>query len=160
MSDVIVPDDGPTLPGAFEVVVKVRSEHTEGVMGVVEETIPAGRLIPPHTHQNDVWVYVLSGQIGVLVGDNVVHADSGRWALKPRNVVHAMWNPGQEAARVVEVLTPGGSERWFEELASLVPEDSAGFEAACRRHGIQFLSDSPWTAELRRRFNLIVGPLP
>jgi hypothetical protein len=28
MPGVIVPDDGPTLPGAFDVVVKVRSEHT------------------------------------------------------------------------------------------------------------------------------------
>jgi quercetin dioxygenase-like cupin family protein len=38
-------------------------------MGVIEETVPPGKLIAPHTHQNDVWAYVLSGEIGVLVGD-------------------------------------------------------------------------------------------
>jgi len=65
-----------------------------------------------------------------------------------------MWNAGQEPARVVEVLTPGGSEQWFEDLAKLTPGDAAGFEAACRRHGIQFLSDSLWTPRLRERFNL------
>jgi quercetin dioxygenase-like cupin family protein len=93
MSKVIVPEDGPSLPGDFGVVVKVRSEHTDGVMNVIEETIPPGRLIAPHTHTNDVWVYVLSGEVGVLIGDNTAHAGEGSWALKPRNVVHATWNP-------------------------------------------------------------------
>jgi hypothetical protein len=52
MSKVIVPEGGPSLPGDFGIVVKVRSEHTDGVMSVTEETIPPGRLIsPPHTHQ-------------------------------------------------------------------------------------------------------------
>jgi quercetin dioxygenase-like cupin family protein len=37
-------------------------------------------------------VYVLSGTIGVLVGDTVAEPGTGSWALKPRNVVHAMWN--------------------------------------------------------------------
>lgn len=154
MSQVVVPDDSSVLPGDFEVIVKVRSEHTHGVMAVIEETIPPGRLISPHTHANDVWVYVLSGEIGVLVGDTVATPGQGSWALKPRNVVHAMWNSATVPARVVEVLTPGGSEQWFEELAALTPGDAAGFEDACRRHGILFLKDSPWAAELRKRFNL------
>jgi quercetin dioxygenase-like cupin family protein len=154
MSEVIVPKKAPTLPGDFEVVVKVRSEHTHGVMGVIEETIQPGTLVSPHTHENDVWVYVLSGEIGVLVGEEVAHAGQGSWALKPRNVVHAMWNSGTVPARILEILTPGGSERWFEELAALKSGDAEGFEAACRRHGIAFKRDSPWTAELRQRFGL------
>jgi len=154
MSDVIVPSDGRVLPGGFQVVVKVRSEHTQGVMSVIEETIPPHRLITPHTHENDVWVYVLSGTIGVLVGEAVAEASTGSWALKPRNIQHAMWNATSEPARVVEVLTPGGSERWFEELAQLLHGDAEGFEAACQRYGIHFSRESPWTAELRRRFDV------
>lgn len=49
-------------------VLSVRAEHTGGVMAVIEETIPPGALLTPHTHHNDVWVHVLTGQIGVLVG--------------------------------------------------------------------------------------------
>src|SRR5438552_1022162 len=104
MSIVIHPDHGTRLPGEFEVLVKVRSEHTNGVMSVIEETVPARRLIAPHTHQNDVWVYVLSGEVGILVGDQIDVARGGSWALKPRNVVHAMWNAGTIPARVIEVL--------------------------------------------------------
>jgi quercetin dioxygenase-like cupin family protein len=154
MSQVVVPEDPPVLPGDFEVVVKVRSEHTNGVMAVIEETIQPGRLVSPHTHENDVWVYVLAGEIGVLVGDTIATAGQGSWALKPRNMVHAMWNAAPMPARVIEILTPGGSELWFEELAMLAPGDAAGFEAACQRHGIRFLRDSPWAAELRARFGL------
>jgi uncharacterized cupin superfamily protein len=87
------------------------------VIAVIEETVPFRRLISPHTHQNDVWVYVLSGE--------------------------------------VEVLTPAGTERWFEEIAALAAGDRAGFEDACGRHGIHFLSDSPRTPELKRRFGLL-----
>lgn len=153
--DIVVRPDGLTsLPGPFEVKVVVRSEHTEGRLAVIEETIPAGALISPHTHSNDVWVQVLSGQIGVLVGDQIDTAGPGQWALKPRSVLHAMWNPTKEAARIIEVLTPAGSERWFEEIAALVEGDSTGFDQACDRHGIAFEHSSPWTAKIRRRFDL------
>lgn len=30
-----------------------------------------------------------------------------------------MWNSQDTPARIIEVLTPGGSERWFEEIAEL-----------------------------------------
>jgi quercetin dioxygenase-like cupin family protein len=155
MPIVIHPDHGRRLPGDFEVVVKVRAEHTDGVVAVIEETVPSRRLISPHTHQNDVWVYVLSGEVGILVGDQIDVARAGSWALKPRNVVHAMWNAGTVPARVIEVLTPAGTERWFEEIAGLADGDRAGFDEACRRHRIHFLSDSHWTPELKRRFDLL-----
>jgi uncharacterized cupin superfamily protein len=124
-------------------------------MAVIEETIPPRRLVPPHTHQNDVWVQVLTGEIGVLVGEEIAVAGAGSWALKPRNVVHAMWNAGSEPAQVMEVLTPAGTERWFEELAALAAGDREGFDRACARHGIRFLPDSPWVDELRRRYDLL-----
>jgi len=155
MSIVIRAEQGTPLPGNFEVLIKVRAEETNGVMAVIEETVPSRTLVSPHTHENDVWVYVLSGEVGFLVGDEVEVAGPGSWALKPRNVVHAMWNAGMTPARVVEVLTPGGTERWFEEISVLATGDRAGFEDACARHGITFHADSPWTAELRRRYDLL-----
>ena len=81
-------------------------------------------------------------------------AGAGEWALKPRDIEHAMWNPTDEPARIIEVLTPGGSERWFEELAALADEDDTGFADACRRHGIEFRLDSPWIPQLKARYGL------
>ncbi len=151
---VIVPPAGEPLPGSFEVKVRVRSSHTNGVLAVVEETLAPKAFVTPHVHRNDVWVYVLKGKIGVLVGDDIATARAGEWALKPRDVQHAMWNSSRQPARIVEVLTPGGTEAWFEELAGLERGDRDGFERACGRYGIKFLRDSPWTSTLRDRFGL------
>jgi quercetin dioxygenase-like cupin family protein len=148
MAQVIGPTAGTDLGGLFEVVVKVRSEDTNGVLAAIEQTVPPRKLIPPHTHENDVWVYVLTGEIGILVGDEVDHAGSGSWALKPRNMVHAMWNRTDAPARMIEVLTPAGTERWFE-------RDREGFAASCERHGIRWLPDSPWGDKLRQRYDLV-----
>ena len=80
---MIVPPVGTALPGPFEVSVRVRSEHTRGAMAVIEETLVPRAFVTPHIHSNDVWVYVLTGEIGVLVGDEVATARAGDWALKP-----------------------------------------------------------------------------
>src|SRR5271170_472287 len=104
---VIIPKTEKLL-GSFKVTIKVRSENTNGVMSVVEETLPPKALVPPHIHKNDVWVYVQSGKIGVLIGEKLETARKGQWALKPRNIQHSMWNPGSTPATVIEVLTPGG----------------------------------------------------
>ncbi len=151
---VIVPKAGAPLPGSFEVTVRVRSEHTGGALAVIEETLVPKAFVTPHMHQNAVWVYVLSGEIGVLVGGQVAEAAAGEWALKPRNVEHAMWNAGSDPACVVEVLTPCGTERWFEEIAALADDDGDGFDSACKRYGIEFFRDSPWIAELRKRYDI------
>ncbi len=155
MSLVVGPRDGTFLPGEFEVVIKIRSETTSGVLAVVEETVPPRRLVSPHTHENDVLVHVLAGEIGVLVGDQIEIAPAGSWVLKPRKVLHAMWNARSDPARIIEVLTPGGTERWFEEMSELAPDDSEGWEELCRRYGIRFESDSPWTPELKQRYSLL-----
>ena len=55
----------------------------------------------------------------------------------------------------MDVLTPAGTEGWFEESAALAAGDKTGFDAACRRHGIHFLPDSQWTGELKRRYPLL-----
>ncbi len=64
---IVRPRACPTLPGSFEVKVTVRGEHTGGVLASIEETLQPGAFVTPHTHANDVWVYVLSGTVGVLV---------------------------------------------------------------------------------------------
>ena len=151
MEILVGPTDGTHLPGG---TIRVRGSQTGGAMAVFEQTLPPRKLIPPHVHANDVWVYVLSGETGVLVGDEIATGGPGSWLLKPREVMHAMWNPGDEPSRIIEVLTPAGSEGFFEDLAVLARDDRDAFDAVCARYGVRFLRDSPWTEELRARFGL------
>ena len=154
MGIVVRPDVLPVLPGAFEVRVTVRGEQTDGVVAVIEETLQPRSFITPHMHSNDVWVYVLSGTVGALVGDVIDEATTGQWILKPRNIAHAMWNAAEIPARIIETLTPAGSERWFEELSTIKPGDDDEFTALAARYGITFLRDSTWTEVIRRRFGV------
>jgi quercetin dioxygenase-like cupin family protein len=157
MGFLIGPDEGKHLPGEFKVTIKIRSEQTGGGFALLEQTLPPRRLIKPHTHGNDVWVYPLNGEVGVLVSDDVIRVIAGAWVLKPQGIPHAMWNPTDRPVRILEVMRPGGSERWFEEIAALADGDIDGFEEACVRHNIAFFSESPWTAELITRFGLRTG---
>lgn len=131
--------------------IRVRGAHTGKAMSVVEQTLPARRLIAPHTHQTDVWVYVLTNQVGVLVGDEVAIGGPGDWLLKPRDITHAMFNPTDEPSRLMEILTPGGYEGFFEDVGTT----DESFEQVCERYGLHFETDSPWTARLREQFGLL-----
>lgn len=101
MAIVISPDEGTNLRGEFQVTIKIRSEQTGGAFAVLEETLPPKRLIKPHVHGNDVWVYPLDGEVGVLVSDDVISLSPGAWVLKPAGLVHAMWNPTDRPVRII-----------------------------------------------------------
>jgi quercetin dioxygenase-like cupin family protein len=144
------PADGEFLAGGT--VIKVRGEQTGGALAVVETVLQPKALISQHVHANDVWIHVLAGEVGVLVGEEIAHGGPGSWLLKPRNVPHAMWNATRLVARVMEVLTPAGSEGYFVE-GELVMDQSA-FDEMAARYGIRFFRDSPWNGRLRNQFGL------
>ena len=71
-----------------------------------------------HTHRHeDEYTYVLEGEIGVQVGDEVRVARPGDLVFKPRGVPHAFWNAGDVPARALEIISPAGFEPYFTELA-------------------------------------------
>jgi predicted acetyltransferase/quercetin dioxygenase-like cupin family protein len=141
-------------------IIRVSGEDTGGALAVYETTLRAGALIEPHTHINDVWVYVLTGQTSVLVGDEIAHGGPGTFLLKPRDVVHAMWNETDEPSRIFEILTPGGAERFFLDVHALPEGDEAGFARVKEEHGLRFLPDHPRLEELRARVAGVTGAQP
>ncbi len=142
------------VPGKLDWKIIARGSDTGGAMAIIEQTLDPKELITPHTHTNDVWVLVLSGTVGARVGDDIGEASEGEWLLKPRDIPHAMWNPGTVPARISEIVTPAGTEVWFEEMAAMGPEDAEPFLASCRKHGIAWRPDLPWAQELRDRYGL------
>jgi len=101
----------------------VRGEDTDGRFAVVEHPIAPRTLAPPvHKHaREDEYSFVLEGRIGVLIGGEEHEATVGDLVVKPRGVPHAFWNPADEPARVLETISPAGFERYFEEIAPLLP---------------------------------------
>ena len=129
--------------GGFGTRYLIRGEDTGGRFALVEHDL-APRILaaPMHTHEReDEYSFVQSGRIGVQIGDDVQEAGPGELVVKPRGIPHAFWNAGDEPARVLELISPGGFERYFVELAPHLPPrrpepDFAGLAGTQARYGL------------------------
>lgn len=149
---LVARDEGDDADG---VVIKVYGEETNGVISIIEQPFAPGLLLPPHVHENDVWLYILEGEMHARIGDDVVKATPGSWVLKPRQIPHTMWNAGPALARIIEVYTPGGFEHFFKDFGARLRQGPIGLDELNRLgapHGIRFFDD--WIADLKATYNL------
>jgi gentisate 1,2-dioxygenase len=83
--------------------------------------------------------------MGAQLGDEVVYAEKGDLVFKPRAQWHTFWNAGDGPCRVLEIISPGGFEHLFEEMAE-EPEAMAGETTSAldldARYGIEADYDS------------------
>jgi quercetin dioxygenase-like cupin family protein len=147
---IVAPGEGRTLPG---ILFKVAAHEAAGAFSIVEHPYPPGVLIPPHVHDAaDQVTYVIEGEIGVRVGDDVFQAAAGAYVIKPSGIPHTHWNAASHPARVMEITTPGGFETFFDELGALHahpgPPDPAALEELGRRHRTRFVMQ--WVPDLTR----------
>ncbi len=147
--------------GGFGVIFRLAGEVTDGRFAVMELPVKPGALIPPHTHsREDEFGLVLEGTLGARVGDGYIEAGAGDWLIRPRGVPHAFWNPGPTEARLLEIVSPAGFERYFAELIELQlggvgPFDPA-WQAVRTKYGVTGKPD--WVDELERRFGVRLRP--
>jgi quercetin dioxygenase-like cupin family protein len=126
---VLSPEEGETVwLTKLGIRFMIGGEETEGTFALVEHPIgPRALAAPMHTHRyEDEYTYVLEGEIGVQIGEEVLVARPGDLVFKPRGVPHAFWNATDEPARALEIISPAGFERYFAELAPLFPPANQG----------------------------------
>ncbi|HEX8085502.1 MAG TPA: cupin domain-containing protein [Solirubrobacteraceae bacterium] len=149
--------------GGLGVDFKIPGEMTGGAFSIVEHPIDPGRLIPPHIHyREDELTYVVSGRVGVRIGDRDYLAGPGSYVFKPRGVPHTFWNPGPEPAHMLELITPAGFERFFAELGELAetcpPEEFPERRAELAREYDHHFVHPEWVPELEAKYGLrIIG---
>jgi quercetin dioxygenase-like cupin family protein len=103
-----------------EVLVKLASADTNGAAVVFHQDVPPMSGPPLHRHsREDEWFYVLDGEITFEIDGRrkVLHA--GGSAFAPRGTAHTFKNFGDSSAKMLVMVTPGGFQRFFEELSSL-----------------------------------------
>jgi len=129
------------IDGPFGVELLVKGEDTDGHFALVEHPIaPRALAGPMHVHEHeDEYSYVLEGEVGFQVGDEVFSAGRGQLVAKPRGIWHGFWNAGEAPARVLELISPAGFENYFVELAPLLqPErDLAGMARVQGKYGLE-----------------------
>ena len=145
MTQIVGPGGGTTvLMGGLGARLMIDADTAGGGFALVEHPIAPRTLAAPlHRHANeDEYSYVLEGRVGVQLGDETLEAGPGDLVLKPRGQWHAFWNPGDEPARLLEIISPAGFERYFEEIAPLLPPerpepDLAALAEVQARYGLE-----------------------
>lgn len=155
---IIGPDEGRRV-SLYEVAFRygVESAHTDGALAILEVIIPPATLVKPHRHsKEDEYTLVLEGTVGVRLGDRETEVGAGSYLVKPRHVPHAMWNTGDVAARIAEILVPGGLEDYFEELGPVLHREDdaadADYDALAARYGITIEND--WVSDIEARYGV------
>jgi mannose-6-phosphate isomerase-like protein (cupin superfamily) len=143
--------------GSIGVRFMIDGDEAGGRFSLVEHPMSSRALAAPmHRHtREDEYSYVLEGRIGALLGDQVLVGGPGDLIFKPRNQWHTFWNDGEEPARILEIISPAGFERFFKELVDLGGVTSTEPQILadlCARYGLEM--DPQSVPGLVGRFNL------
>lgn len=151
---------GNLAPGVG-VIFKINGEDTGGALSIVEHPFEVGALVPPHVHAlEDEFSIVLEGEIGFRSNDQEVVLGPGGYIIKPRGEVHAMWNAGSVRARMIEVISPAGFERFFREFVDITDSGPPGPGVVAElgaRFQLPFVKPD-WLADVIARYNLTPPP--
>jgi quercetin dioxygenase-like cupin family protein len=145
---VVGPHDGEAGSlGSIGVRFMIDGEEAGERFSLVEHPMSARALAAPvHKHtREDEYSYVLAGRVGALLGDEVLTGGPGDLIFKPRNQWHTFWNAGDEPARILEIISPAGFERFFAELVELgglTQADPKALANLCARYEVDVDPDS------------------
>ena len=141
MAKVLGPTDGEQgWLGGIGVRLMAEGGETGGGFSLVEHPMPARSLAAPlHRHsREDEYSYVLEGRLGADLGGEVLYGEVGDLVFKPRDQWHTFWNPGDEPARILEIISPGGFEGYFAQmLRSEGPPDPAAIAELAASYGLE-----------------------
>jgi quercetin dioxygenase-like cupin family protein len=148
---------------AVLVIHKLSGQDTGGSFSIVEHPLQQGTLgAAPHTHLNeDEYSFVLEGEVGVQIGEQEFTATPGTYILKPRGIPHTFWNAGEQPARIIEIISPAGFEKYFDEIGEVISAADGGepdFEKLAEtagRYGLTMHMER--MPELMEKYNLRLG---
>ena len=141
---VVPPGAGAELNvGGSQVLHKVKSNDTNGVFSVVEIVTPPGKGIDLHVHEReDELVYLLEGEIEVMLGNQKMKAVPEVMALLPRGIAHGFTNIGNKPSRLLDTILPGRFDNYFVELAALFAAGNPSqdqIDGLSRKYRIKYL---------------------
>ncbi len=158
---VVAPDEGREgFLGSIGVRFLIDGVEASERFSLVEHPMsPRALAAPLHRHtREDEYSFVLQGRMGALLGDDVVEAGPGDLVFKPREQWHTFWNAGDEPCRILEIISPAGFERFFQELSDLGGAIAADQDAVAELSGRYGLELRPETVpDLLERFGLQLG---
>lgn len=125
--------------GAVTNLFFLDGEATGGRVSLIEHRLaPRSLAAPLHLHENeDEFTFVLTGQVAAISSGREILASAGELIVKPRGEWHTFWNPGDEPATMLEVVSPAGLEQLFRTFSPDAPPEPEALMAMAREYGCQ-----------------------
>jgi DNA-binding transcriptional MerR regulator len=134
---------------------KLSGRDTGGALSVFEFNGTHGG--PRHLHhEQDEWVYVVTGSFDFEVGDRKFRAGAGESVFLPRNVGHMWISATDQPGKTILVYQPAGQmEDFFREVGRFDDppiHEALSFDEFCRlfqEHGLELVGPPPpgWSIE-------------
>ncbi|MBY6134256.1 cupin domain-containing protein [Nocardioides marinus] len=116
--------------------------QSDGTLSIVDSLSPVGSGPPRHVHEKEDETFViLSGTCKIWIDGDETLAGPGQSVFIPRGTNHTFKVVGTEPSRHLVILTPGGFEEFFVEMAAgnfQIPADMPAIEEAAKRHNLVF----------------------
>jgi quercetin dioxygenase-like cupin family protein len=123
--------------GEGETVGTTRIMVARPELSLLEFEVRPGGGVDPHFHKlHSDSFFVLEGELEIHVGDEVVQAGPGAYALAPPGVVHYFRNVSDKPVRALNLHTPGGFAEYRRELEELRGQGIEPDQAFFERHDI------------------------
>ncbi|KNG94424.1 cupin domain-containing protein [Pseudaestuariivita atlantica] len=122
--------------------VVLPASATNGAMSIVDSVSPPLSGPPLHMHHDaDETFFVLTGAMDWVCGDRSGRAEAGEAVFIPRGTDHTFRVTADGPSRHLVMLTPGGFEGFFEDMARgqfRIPEDMEAITESAARHHLSF----------------------
>ena len=138
--DILGSDAVEWLGVSFKTILS--PDRTGGAMSVVDSVAPVGSGPPRHVHhQEDECFVVLTGELEFWLDGETFTRGPGETAFVPRGKEHTFRVIGEVPSRHLVILTPGGFEGFFHEMARegyAIPDDMEHVNASATRYNLSF----------------------
>ena len=110
--DALAWKDNPNIPKGAQVAV-LQGDATKAEVIVQRVKFPANYKVPPHTHPYAENVTVISGRVGLGMGEKFDAKESdmvttGAFFSQPAKHAHYLWTGSEGAIVQVQFIGPGG----------------------------------------------------
>lgn len=140
MHSILGADAAEWFGGAYKVILSAK--ETAGAMSIVDSVTPAGFGPPRHVHRaEDECLVMLTGECEFWLEGVTFTRGPGETAFIPKGREHTLRAIGDQPSRHLVILTPGGFEEFFNEMAAgqyRIPEDMDAVNASAARHHLTF----------------------
>jgi mannose-6-phosphate isomerase-like protein (cupin superfamily) len=120
--------------------VFVDSSMSNGLSSTLVQEVHPGGGPPPHSHtKEDETFVVIDGEFELLMDGQWHPLVSGEAAYARRGSIHTFRNSGTTIGRLMIVVTPGGFEKYLQEIGGYSPAtDMPKIIEISNRYGITF----------------------